>query len=406
MIDRYSTEPMRRVWSDEARWERWRDVELAALRARGVGEGAYAAAALAAHPTAQEVARAEAETRHDLVAWLQAWTAPMASLARPEVHFGLTSSDVVDTALGMAVREASHLVTQAAVSFVQALAEHATAHQRTLRAGRTHGRPAEVSSWGLLCDDVAVAAHRATFRHRTASRAASVAKISGPVGTYAELGRGVEAKVAVALGLKPAGVATQVVARDRVAEWATSMVQLLLVVERFATQVRLGARDGELEEGRGERQVGSSAMPQKRNPVTAESLCGLARLGRGLLGPILESVALWDERDISHSSVERTALPDLAATTEFALLRAADLVRNLVVRDDVMRSHVHRDYVELCKHWALCRMVEAGTDRWEAHERLRDVYLVDELEDLVGSPLPDPEWFLRNVLDTEASGML
>lgn len=395
MIERYSTEEMRHIWSDEAKWARWRRVELAVLQARGI-DGGFASDVIPPH--AAQVAWFEDRTGHDFVAWLQAWTAGMdPSDQIRELHFGLTSSDVVDTGLSLAILQSGNRVFSAGRELIRELATQADVDRGTLRVGRTHGRPAEVSSWGSWMLDATSVGVRAERRHGRAFREAAVAKISGPVGTYSELGRDVEDKVAELLGLDPAGPSTQVASRDRIADWAYSLVAWLQLCERIATQVRLGARDGELSEGTSDGQVGSSSMPQKRNPIGSENICGLARLGRGYLVPILESVTLWDERDISHSSVERTALPDLVAITEYALIRTRELLQRLELDVVAMAGHVEDNYVDLCKHWALCRLVEDGANRWTAHRELAGVSSVQELEDLVGLPLPEPAWFLRNL---------
>lgn len=395
MIERYSTLAMRDIWSDGSRYGRWRRVELAALECQADSDDYAYVHNHPFPPTAEAIRYFEDLVGHDLIAFLKAWQVGADPDRWRLVHHGLTSSDVVDTALSVAMRDSAELIRVASIRLFNELWSHGNEHLRTIRVARTHGMPAEVSSWGLLIRDVAEAADRARRSLEHSRHQLPGCKMSGPVGTYAEHPPEFEAKVAHVLGLQPEGSATQVIGRDRIAGYASACVGILGVVERLAVDVRLAAARGQVAEGRA---VTSSAMPQKRNPVLSEQLCGLARLARGLLAPIQADVALWEERDISHSSVERTALPDLMAVTEYALRAAAELVRGLRVDADAMMDEVQDEYVDLIKHWALCRLVEQGVDRWQAHSDLASVTDLEEASEMVRLAVPEPEWFLRNLL--------
>lgn len=401
MIDRYKHGTASQVWSSRAKYDRWREIEIKVLAHR-FGPDVAADAKRYPSPPLWQIEAAENELGHDFVAWLRVWTSRMPRELAGRVHLGLTSSDVVDTALGMTISEAGRQIERGVNRLFNALWSHGVEEIGTIRVGRTHGQPAEVSSWGLFAHNVAATLHEAGTAHRRARRDANRCMISGPVGTYSLVDPDVERAVANSLGMTPAGSTTQVVDRGAIARWAFSVVGILGVIERFATEVRLASSRGEVTEGAARSRVGSSSMPQKRNPVASEQLCGIARLARGYLGPLLEDVNLWGERDISHSSVERVALPDLTHLALYSLDAATSLVETLDVHRKVMRCDVNTHYVDLLKHWALCRAVEAGGDRTQLHEAIRRVGSVMELEEIAGEDIPAPEWFLRNVTPTIA----
>ncbi|HXJ66211.1 MAG TPA: lyase family protein [Actinomycetota bacterium] len=396
MIERYQTPEMTELWSQGATYERWREVELAVLAATDLP--LEVSAAIYPSPDVDTVADRELEVRHDFVAWLQTWTGAMSPDLRDRIHYGLTSSDVVDTGLGLAIKRAGELIRAEAGHLTIALSTYARLHDSTFRVGRTHGRPAEVTTWGHTLRHVSEQALRAAGAHATSSRAASVAKMGGPVGTYAHLDRGTAAHVAAYLGLELDETPTQVANRDRIAAWAYDLCGLLAVCERVALEVRLGSLLGEITEHHSAGQVGSSAMPQKVNPVRSENLTGLARLGRGYLTPLMESVALWAERDISHSSVERVALVDLSTITHYALRQTADLLRCISIDREACLSHVRDAYPDLIRHWALLRMIDGGADRWGAHRALAKANTLEEITALLPgrAALPELAWFLRN----------
>src|SRR5262249_48501860 len=285
-------------------------------------------------PTPEAVAAVEAVTDHDVIAFLTAWadnTSPRSAAAY--VHYGMTSSDLLDTALALQLTEATDIILAKADRLVAVLRDHALAHRDTLRAGRTHGVHAEPDVWGHRVADFAFSAARARDRIRRARGAAAVGKLSGSVGSYSNIDPAVEAEVMPALGLRAADVATQVVMRDGIAEWVSALALLATVCEAVALEVRHGQRTevAELAEPFRLGQKGSSAMPHKKNPIRSERICGLARMVRSYVTPVTEGIPLWHERDISHSSVERIALPDAAIATDYLTYLTTGLVGGLAV---------------------------------------------------------------------------
>ena len=347
MIERYTLPEMGQVWSDAHRYEIWCQVERLVLAAHAeagvVPADCVEPVRRAPAPTPQRVAEIEAITQHDVIAFLTAW----ADNTRPRdaakyVHFGMTSSDLLDTALGVQLAEATDLLLVKADRLVAALREHALAHRDTLRIGRTHGIHAEPDVWGHRVADFAFAMARSRDRLRRARDAVAVCAISGPVGTYSNIDPSVERYVAAELGLRQADVSTQVVMRDGISEWVSTMAIRLTVAEAIALEVRHGQRTEvrELWEPFGKGQKGSSAMPHKKNPILSERICGLARVVRAQVTPVLEGIPLWHERDISHSSVERVALPDAAIGTDYLLYLSYRLITGLEVDVARMRENL------------------------------------------------------------------
>jgi adenylosuccinate lyase len=372
--DRYTSSEMRAVWSDDARYRRRREVELAVLHARrDLGEvepSIVSAAEAVPAPSPAAVDAAETVTRHDVVAFLRVWTADMPDAVAGWIHRGLTSSDIVDTALALAVRTASDLLLTAANDLVAALRDHALAHRHTVRLGRTHGQAATPDIWGHRVADFAFAAARSRDRLGRARDLVSVGKISGPVGTYATLDPRVEKLATARLGLGYAPVATQVIARDCLAEWTFALSTLATVADSIAIEIRHSQRFevGELAEPVSSGQAGSSAMPHKRNPVRCEKVCGLARVVRSLVLPVTEGIALWHERDISHSSVERICLPEAAALTEHILTTMTDIVRNLRVNSERMRSTLDLAGAVVSSDILLSALTDRGLPRNTAYD--------------------------------------
>jgi adenylosuccinate lyase len=349
MIPRYSLPEMAALFTDEARLEKWLEVELLAVEARAaVGEipaGAAAAVRARAPKVTADLVGAVAErekvTDHDVAAFVDVVQAAVGEPEGSLVHHGLTSSDVVDTALCATLAAAADLLLDASDALVAVLKSRALAFMETPMAGRTHGMQAEPTTFGAKLALWCLQADRDRGRLRAARAAVAVGKLSGAVGTYSNIDPGVEAFVCRALGLT-AVPSTQVIARDRHAELLWACASVGATVEMMATEIRHLARTevGEVEEAFGAGQKGSSSMPHKRNPVLSERLSGLARVLRGYLGAGLEDVALWHERDISHSSVERVILPDACLLTYYVLRRGAGLIENLVVHGDRMRANV------------------------------------------------------------------
>ena len=370
MIGRYTLPDMGRVWSEAHKYELWCQVETLVLEAH-VAAGVVPADALAAvrkapAPTPEAVAEIEAVTQHDVIAFLSAWadnTEPREAAAF--VHFGMTSSDLLDTALALQLVEASDLILEKADRLVAVLRDHALAHRATLRVGRTHGIHGEPDVWGHRVADFAYAVARSRDRIRTARAAAGVMAISGAVGTYSNIDPGVEQYVAEKLGLKAAEVSTQVVIRDGISEWVSALAVMATVLEAIALEVRHGQRTEvrELWEPFGKGQKGSSAMPHKKNPIMSERLAGMARIVRAQIVPVMEGIPLWHERDISHSSTERIALPDAAIGLDYMLNLTIRLMSGLVVDADRMRANLESTGGLIYTSTVLLELVEMGLSR-------------------------------------------
>jgi len=374
VIERYTLPEMGRIWSQEHKYELWCRVETLVLEAHAdagtVPADAVAPVRAAPPPTAEAVAAAEAVTDHDVIAFLTAWadnTVPRSAAAW--VHFGMTSSDLLDTALGVTLTEATDLLITRATALVAVLREHALAHRGTIRVGRTHGIHAEPDVWGHRVADFAFAVARCRDRLRRARDAVAVGKLSGPVGTYSNIDPAIEARVLRELGLRPADVATQVVFRDGIAEWTNVLALLATTCDAIALEVRHGQRTevAELAEAFSAGQKGSSAMPHKRNPIRSERICGLARVVRGYVTPVMEGMALWHERDISHSSVERVALPDAAIATDYLLHLTTGLINGLQVNAARMRANLESTGGLIYTSSVLLDLVEAGLSREDAY---------------------------------------
>jgi adenylosuccinate lyase len=374
VIDRYTLPEMGHVWSEAHKYELWCQVETAVLTAQAkagtVPADAVGPVAAAPPPTPEAVAALEAVTGHDVIAFLTAWannTAPREAAAY--VHYGLTSSDLVDTGLALQLTEATDLLTNRCEKLLQVLREHALRHRATLRVGRTHGIHAEPDVWGHRVADFAFAIHRCRDRLLRARQAVAVGKLSGAVGTYSNIDPGIEADVLGELGLRPADVATQVVMRDGIATWAAVLALIASVCDAVALEVRHGQRTEvrELAEPFSIGQKGSSAMPHKRNPVRSERVCGLARVVRAQVVPVMEGIALWHERDISHSSTERVALPDAAIATDYLLAETTWIMEGLAVDPARMLANLESTHGLIYTSAVLLELVSAGLSREDAY---------------------------------------
>jgi adenylosuccinate lyase len=373
MIARYSRPAMAAVWSEEGKLARWLEVELAALEGwaeLGVVPAAAAAAiaATARPPSPSRVAEIERATHHDTAAFVDA----VAEQLGPEgrwFHYGLTSSDVVDTALALQLRDAGRLVLEGIERARAVVVARAGEHRETLVMGRTHGVHAEPTTFGLKLAVWAFELERGRKRLAAALADACVGKLSGAVGTYASGDPAVERFACERLGLEPEPASTQVVQRDRHAALLAALAVLAASLEKFALEVRHLARTEvrEVEEPFGRGQKGSSAMPHKRNPVVAERICGLARVVRAAALVGLENVPLWHERDISHSSAERVAIPDAFLAVDYMLDRFTWLVEGLAVHTERMRRNVEGSGGLFFSQRLLLALVESGLGRDEAY---------------------------------------
>jgi len=368
---------MARIWSEEAKLERWLAVEIAALDAWAQegsvpAEAVSAVRAAARAPSPERVVELESTTNHDVAAFVDA----VAEELGPEgrwLHYGLTSSDVLDTALALTVQEAGGLVLDGIDAALTAVSERAHEHRGTLTIGRTHGVHAEPTTFGLKLAGWAFQLARDRKRVAEAVEGMRVGKLSGAVGTYASTTPEVERVACHALGLEPAPASTQILQRDRHAELLSALAVLASSLDRFALEIRHLARTEvrEVEEPFGRGQKGSSAMPHKRNPIVSERICGLARLVRGYALVGLENVALWHERDISHSSAERVVLPDAFLAIDYMLDRFVWLVRGLVVRTERMRANLEATGGLFFSQRLLLALVEAGLARDEAYRAVQ-----------------------------------
>ncbi len=373
MIPRYSRPAMSRIWSDETKLTRWLDVELAALEGWAEHgdvprDAVDAIRTTATTPSAERVAEIEAETHHDVAAFVDAVTEHLGEEGR-WFHYGLTSSDVVDTALALQIRDAGELILAGIDSAFEAVVARAEEHRETPMIGRTHGVHAEPTTFGLKLVGWAFALERDRARVATALEGMRVGKLSGAVGTYSATHPDVERVACERLGLEPAPSSTQILQRDRHAEVLSALALLAASLERFALEIRHLARTEvrEVEEPFGRGQKGSSAMPHKRNPIVSERICGLARVARGAAVVGLENVALWHERDISHSSAERVVFPDTFLALDYMLERFAWLVEGLVVRTERMRENLAASHGLYFSQRLLLALVESGLARDDAY---------------------------------------
>ena len=368
VIERYTRPEIGAVWTDEARMTAWRDVEVAAAEALDGPTLDELEAIRAARFTVEAVKERERVTDHDVAAFVDV-LAGSAGPAGRWIHYGLTSSDVLDTALALQLRRAGDIVVPGARRLAVALAERAREHADTLCVGRTHGVHAEPTSFGLKLAGFAFEAHRNTDRLERAFAQAATGAISGAVGTYASLGPAYERRVLAALDLAAEHVSTQVVPRDRHAELVQAIALAGAGLERLATEVRHLQRTEvrEVEEPFRAGQKGSSAMPHKRNPIVTERITGLARLLRGYAQAAVEDVALWHERDISHSGAERVLLPDATIVLDYAQHLALRVVEGMTVHTDRMRANLELTCGALFSQRILLALVDAGLQRDDAY---------------------------------------
>jgi adenylosuccinate lyase len=374
VIARYTRPELGRIWTDQARFEAMRQVEVAAAEELD-GPGPDDLEAIrAATFTVEAIAEREQVTDHDVAAFVDVLAASAGAAGR-WIHFGLTSSDVLDTALGLQLREAGEVIVAGARELVDALVARAREHRETLAVGRTHGVHAEPTTFGLKLAGFAMEAARNAARLERAFEQASVGAISGAVGTHATHGPDYEVRVLRRLGLPREPVSTQVVARDRHAELLQAIALAGAGIERFATEVRNLQRTEVREASepfRAGQQKGSSAMPHKRNPILSERLCGLARVLRGYATVGVENVALWHERDISHSGAERVVLPDATILIDYMQAKAAVLARGLVVDVDRMRANLDVTHGALFSQRVLLALVEGGMARDDAYRIVQE----------------------------------
>lgn len=385
MIDRYTLPRMKAVWELQRKYELWLEVELLACealerlgkikratRAAAVPRGTAASLRRKVRINLDRITAIEQVVKHDVIAFLES----LDETAGPEarfLHLGLTSSDIVDTALSVQMVEAADLILKDIDGLLKVLKQRAFEHKLTIMAGRSHGIHGEPVSFGFKLAIWYEEGLRHQARIRAAREGIAVGKLSGAMGTFAHLGPEVEAFVCQRLGLTPAPISSQVVQRDRHAAYLLALALLAATVEKIATEIRHLQRTevSEAEEYFSDGQKGSSAMPHKRNPVTSENLCGLARVVRTNSLAALENVALWHERDISHSSVERVIVPDSTILVDYMLVRLTEVIRTLLVYPHRMKRNLELSGGLIYSQRLLLALVKRGAPRKEAYEAIQ-----------------------------------
>ncbi len=373
MIPRYTTPEMEAVWSEQSKFEKMLEVEILACEALAeIGQIPKQAAEEIRRKASfniEKVKEIEEVTRHDVAAFVKN-VAEYVGEAGRYVHFGLTSSDVIDTVTDLQFRDALDIVIAAAGRLEEVLAEKAVAYKRTVMIGRSHGVHAEPITLGLKLALFVSEMRRNVKRLGAARETISVGKISGAVGTFANVDPAVEEKVCERLGLKPAAVSSQIIQRDRHAEAMSAVAVCGASLEKFALEIRGLHRTEvrECEEPFRKGQRGSSAMPHKKNPIVCERVCGMARLLRANAMAAMENVALWHERDISHSSVERVILPESTTLLHYMLLKMTDVFTNLVVHPDNMSENLNKSRGLIFSQHLLLELIKKGLSRDEAYD--------------------------------------
>ena len=372
MIERYSRPQMKKVWSDENKFARWLDVEIAVCEAWAelgrIPKEAIPRIKLA-RVNLKRMEEILKETHHDMTAFTGAVSESLGDESR-FIHLGLTSSDVMDTALSLQLVDATALLTQDIKELISVLAQQAIKHKYTVMIGRTHGIHAEPISFGLKLALWVEEMKRNLHRLNEAKKIIAVGKISGAVGTYATLSPEVEDKTCTKLGLAPAPVSSQVLQRDRHAQFVTTLAIIASSLEKFATEIRglQKTETREVEEPFSAGQTGSSAMPHKRNPELCERICGLARLVRGYAVTAMENVALWHERDISHSSTERITLPDSCLTLDYILSLFIPIMRGLQIYPGRMKRNLELTKGLAFSQRVMLALIDKGLSRQKAYE--------------------------------------
>ncbi|MDI6796613.1 MAG: adenylosuccinate lyase [Desulfatibacillaceae bacterium] len=377
MIPRYTKEKMGSLWTDQSRYDAWLKVEVAACQAMAeLGIIPVEAAKVIEEKAAFDVARIEEiehETKHDVIAFLTCVGESVGPESR-YIHKGMTSSDMLDTAFAWLLKQAGEILLQDIDDLAEAILQRAMEHKHTVMIGRSHGIHAEPITFGLKLAVWYDEMIRNKKRLEDAVKVISFGKISGAVGTFANTPPEVEALVCKKLGLSPAPASTQVVQRDRHAQFFTTLAICAATVEKIATEIRHLQRTEvlEAEEFFSKGQKGSSAMPHKRNPISSENLCGLARIIRSNALAALENVALWHERDISHSSVERVIGPDSTILLDYALVRLTQVIKNLVVYPENMLKNLELTRGLIFSQQVLLALAQAGASREEAYRLVQD----------------------------------
>ena len=372
MIERYTPQIMKELWSQSAKYSRWLKVELAVMQAyeeKGIiPSGTFAKAKENAHLDVGEIEEVEKDVNHDVIAFIKVATSRMGDEAR-YFHYGMTSSDVVDTALSMAIVEATDKIMGKLKRVMKVTFELANKYKKLPTVGRTHGVHAEITSFGLKVLNWYAEMERALQRLESEREKMAVGKISGAVGNYANISPEIEALACKKLDLNPCKISTQVIPRDLHAEYVSMLAVVASGIERLATEIRHLQKTEvrEVEEPFSSKQRGSSAMPHKKNPILCERLCGIARMIRSYSIAALEDVSLWHERDISHSSVERIIIPDATTLVYYALDKLEYIIGNLKVNENRIRGNISVTKGLVFSQRVLLKLVESGMSREDAY---------------------------------------
>lgn len=398
MIARYSLPRMAAIWEPQSKFDRWLQIEILAVEALAeLGEIPREAVARIREKASYDLSRIdeiEKVTRHDVVAFLSA-VAEKAGEDSRYIHLGLTSSDLLDTTLALQLADAGQILLENLDRLLSILREKAQQYRRTVMVGRTHGIHAEATTFGLKMASWYAETERNRQRMHQAREDIRYGKLSGAVGNFANLSPRVEEYVCQRLGLKPDPVSTQVISRDRHAQYLSTLALIASSLERFATEVRHLQRTEvlEAEEPFGKGQKGSSAMPHKRNPVTSEQICGLARVVRSNAAASFENVSLWHERDISHSSVERIIMPDSTLLIDYMLVKFADLVQGMLVYPERMKRNLDLTHGLIYSEQVLLKLAKRCGSREEAYRMVQRNAMRswESGEDFLSLLLADPE---------------
>ncbi|MGE6516018.1 adenylosuccinate lyase [Lysinibacillus sphaericus] len=376
MIERYTRPEMGAIWTEQNKYQAWLEVEILACEAWAeIGDIPKEDVAKIRDNASFDVNRIldiEKETRHDVVAFTRAVSETLGE-ERKWVHYGLTSTDVVDTALSYIIKQANDILRQDIVKFIDIIAVKAKEHKHTVMMGRTHGVHAEPTTFGLKLGLWYEEMKRNLERFDAATQVIETGKMSGAVGTYANIDPRVERYVCDKLGLAASPISTQTLQRDRHAQYLGALALVATSIEKFATEIRglQKSETREVEEAFAKGQKGSSAMPHKRNPIGSENMVGMSRLMRGYMVTAYENVALWHERDISHSSAERVILPDATITLNYMLNRFGNIVKNLTVFPENMKRNMGRTYGLIYSQRILLALIDKGLVREEAYDTVQ-----------------------------------
>ncbi|MCR8644537.1 adenylosuccinate lyase [Paenibacillus sp. N1-5-1-14] len=421
MIERYSRPEMARIWTEENKFKAWLEVEILACEAwaelGAIPKEDVKVLRENASFNIDRIYEIEQETRHDVIAFTRAVSETLGD-ERKWVHYGLTSTDVVDTALGYLLRQANDIIEKDLINFIEILREKAIAYKHTAMMGRTHGVHAEPTTFGLKMALWHEEMKRNLERFRLAADGVQYGKMSGAVGTYANIDPFVESYVCEKLGTKAAPISTQTLQRDRHADYMATLALIATSMDKFATEIRALQKSEvrEVEEGFAKGQKGSSAMPHKRNPIGCESISGLSRVIRGHMVSAYENVTLWHERDISHSSVERIILPDATILLNYMLNRFGNIVKNLTVFPENMKRNMKATYDVPFSGRIMTKLIDKGYARekaydtvqprameaWEQQRSFRDIVMnTPEITDVLSAEeIEDafnPSWHLKHV---------